>query len=230
LHLLKSAPVDLVTEQKLERRERILEGARELLARRGYAGLTMRDLAAHCRVSVPTLYNQFGSKDALLAAAAQAHQARLLGAKSRRWRGHRRLIGVMGLCADEMARLPAYHRALIGSLMGEATPVLANMAAELSSELEQALDEMRSSKQLAIWADPRVLARQIVGASVSAAIGWSMGALDDDQLRVTIVHAAAQMTLGAARGSARTALEREARRAQASIAADLPGHAGAVEA
>ena len=70
--------MDLVTEQKLERRERILASARELIAERGYEGLTMRDLAAHCRVSVPTLYNQFGSKDSLLAAAVETHCSGLL--------------------------------------------------------------------------------------------------------------------------------------------------------
>jgi len=67
-----------VTEQKLERRARILAAARELIAQRGYEALSMRELAAHCRVSVPTLYNQFGGKQALLAAAVESHFAGLL--------------------------------------------------------------------------------------------------------------------------------------------------------
>src|SRR6185503_5019705 len=35
-------------------------------AERGYEGLTMRELAQKARVAVPTLYNLFGSKDAIL--------------------------------------------------------------------------------------------------------------------------------------------------------------------
>ena len=56
----------LLEDQKAERRARILASARRLIAERGFDGLTMRDLAAASRVSVPTLYNLFGGKQALL--------------------------------------------------------------------------------------------------------------------------------------------------------------------
>jgi AcrR family transcriptional regulator len=58
--------MSLFEEHKAERRARILKAARELIAERGYDGLTMRDLAAASRVSVPTLYNLFGGKQAIL--------------------------------------------------------------------------------------------------------------------------------------------------------------------
>jgi AcrR family transcriptional regulator len=56
----------LLEDQKAERRARILAAARRLIAERGFDGLTMRDLAQASRVSVPTLYNLFGGKLALL--------------------------------------------------------------------------------------------------------------------------------------------------------------------
>src|SRR3954454_23229 len=58
--------MSLFEEHKAERRTRILAAARELIAARGYDGLTMRDLARASRVSVPTLYNLFGGKQALI--------------------------------------------------------------------------------------------------------------------------------------------------------------------
>src|SRR5437764_464693 len=58
--------MSLLEEHKAERRGRILAAARELIAERGYDGLTMRDLAQASRVSVPTLYNLFGGKQAIL--------------------------------------------------------------------------------------------------------------------------------------------------------------------
>src|SRR5438105_2871277 len=73
--------MSLFDEHKTERRTRIMAAARKLVAERGYDGLTMRDLARAARVSVPTLYNLFGSKDAILTAellaSATALAARL---------------------------------------------------------------------------------------------------------------------------------------------------------
>ena len=207
-----------MTQQKLERRARILEGTRRLIAERGYAGLTMRDLAAHCRVSVPTLYNQFGSKDALLFAAVESHFSGLLaGARSRSdLQGHERLIGVVGLCADEMARLPRYHRALLRAFLGGREMSLqASLAAELAAELELALDEMRARRQLAGWVSSGVLARRITACCISASVSWVVGEFDDEKLRAAMLHAAATMALGGARGAAQKPLEDAARGAQA---------------
>ncbi len=215
--------MDLVTQQKLERREHILESARDLIAGRGYDGLTMRELAAHCRVSVPTLYNQFGSKDALLAHAVQSHFSGLLAGAGdgETWSGHRRLVGVMGLCAEEMVRLSRYHRSLLRAFMSAKGTVSlqGTLMAELTGELEGALQEMQAKGQLATWVEVPVLARQITGAAIAAAVAWSVRALDDDALRASMVHYAASMALGPAKGVARTEFERELRSAQAVLLA-----------
>src|SRR3569623_1888833 len=64
--------MSLFDEHKAERRERILAAARTLVAERGYEGLTMRDLARAAKVSVPTLYSLFGSKDAIIVTELEA--------------------------------------------------------------------------------------------------------------------------------------------------------------
>ena len=46
--------MDLVTRQKEERKQRILDVARLLIADRGYEGVTVRDLAEKSLVSVTT--------------------------------------------------------------------------------------------------------------------------------------------------------------------------------
>lgn len=213
--------MDLVTEQKLERRERILEAARELIAAHGYDGLTMRDLASHCRVSVPTLYNQFGSKGALLAYAVEAHFEGLLSrAHQARSRGVPRLVAVIDVCVDEMIRIPAYYRSLMSAFLGagDTVPLQASLASELSTEIEKTLADMQEQEQLEAWASPTVLSRQITAASIASCIVWSLGGLTDHALRAAMVHAATAMTLGAALGPARAALQREARKAQALLA------------
>ena len=64
--------MNLIEEQALERRERILETVRQCIASQGVLDLTIRDLATACRVSVPTLYRGFGSKEQLLVEAIRS--------------------------------------------------------------------------------------------------------------------------------------------------------------
>lgn len=60
-------------------RERILDAALDLMAERGAAGTSMRQLAQACDVQVAALYHYFESKEALLAAviAERNYVARL---------------------------------------------------------------------------------------------------------------------------------------------------------
>lgn len=51
-------------------REEILEATHQLLTERGYAAMSMDELAARVGVSKPTLYNQFPTKEDLIAAMA----------------------------------------------------------------------------------------------------------------------------------------------------------------
>ncbi len=71
--------MDLVAKQREERKRRILDVARKLIAEKGYDGVTMRELADLSLVSVPTLYNLFGGKNELLFAAVESYFAELLG-------------------------------------------------------------------------------------------------------------------------------------------------------
>jgi AcrR family transcriptional regulator len=210
--------MDLVTEQKLERREKILEAARKLIAERGYDGITMRELAAHCRVSVPTLYNQFESKDGLLATAVETHLVDLLklGEPDAGWQGHQRMIGMVERCSAEMARLSGYHRSLLTTFMTrpDTARLQWRLTGDLAREMRGALEQMSEDGTLAEWVEPAILARRITAAIAGASLAWSLGELDDVLLAAAMLHAAASMTLGAASGVARDDLEADLRRAQ----------------
>lgn len=60
-----------VTPNQSRRRERILEITRDHLARSGYDGLSMRELARGAGVSPTTLYNIYETKDQLVMAAVE---------------------------------------------------------------------------------------------------------------------------------------------------------------
>jgi AcrR family transcriptional regulator len=65
------APLGRREAGKAERRNRIIQAARELIRETGNAGLSMRVLAARAGVSLATPYNLFGSKRAIVLALLQ---------------------------------------------------------------------------------------------------------------------------------------------------------------
>jgi AcrR family transcriptional regulator len=58
-------------------RDEILDMAEQLMARKGYGGMSMEELASVVGISKPTLYNQFPAKDDLVRAAAMRAMERL---------------------------------------------------------------------------------------------------------------------------------------------------------
>lgn len=64
------------------RRRRILHEARSLMIEAGVEGMAMRELASRSGVSSRTLYNAFGSKEALIAAAVRQYYDKFLRALS----------------------------------------------------------------------------------------------------------------------------------------------------
>ena len=105
----------LLEDQKAERRARILVSARRLIAERGFDGMTMRELAAASRVSVPTLYNLFGGKHALLVGELEETFTRV-DASMRAARGDgfvERMIAGCEAANDDLLSVPRYSRALI---------------------------------------------------------------------------------------------------------------------
>jgi len=210
--------MDLVTEQKLERRERMLDAVREGIAEIGWSRLTVRDLAQRCRVSIPTLYNQFGGRDGVLAAAVEGHFREVLQRVTHEGgpRGWRRLVVLASRCAENMTRQSAYHRSLVGAFATarETGPVQLALVRDLTAAFAAELAVMREEGQLADWVDLGLLAAGATAACVTASARWAAGDLSDSGLRAAMPHALSLLVLGVALGPARRGLELVARREQ----------------
>lgn len=214
-----------MTEQKLERRERILEAARELISERPYREITVRDLARRCGVSVPTLYNQFGGKDALLAAAVGS-QFRAAFAKITEGDeppGPDRILGLVNRVAVRTTELAEYHQSLLKAFAeaGETEPLQHALGIELTQVFSSELAQMQGRRQLADWVDTGVLAVQITTACISASVAWGQGHLGDHGLAVFMRHGVAVLLLATARGRSRADLEAVVRESQTRLAAEL---------
>jgi len=202
--------MDLVTEQKMERRNRMLEATRALIAQRGYSEITVKDLAEACRVSVPTIYNTFGGKDELIGEAVRTNFAQVMSRVETELteKGWQRLLSLVEQSAAEMNRLPEYHRSLIGYFAGAVGGhgLSETIARLLADEIEVALQEMRSARQIVDWVDLSVLAEQIAGVCVIAAVEWALGLHGGEGLAAAMTFGTAMLVLGVARGKAKDGL------------------------
>lgn len=213
--------MDLITEQRLARRAVILETAREMIAEVGYEAVTVRDLAERCRVSVPTLYNQFGDKDGLLGAAIEGHFMGVLdGAPlAEAEPGFDRLMVIVDQCAGQLLTLSAYHQRLLEAFMSLANTIALQqrIALRLTHFMGRELQTMASRRQLADWAVRVLVAEQMTAACINAAVIWSSGLFTDDHLRPSMRYATGLVLLGITRGKTRARLQARIAEAQAHL-------------
>jgi AcrR family transcriptional regulator len=196
--------MSLFDEHKAERRERILEVARRLVAERGYEGLTMRDLARAAKVSVPTLYNLFGSKDAILVTELEAMAAKI--AQAMPTTGDSFLQRGMATFDAGMAILeasPAFFRAVMQMFLTSSETIDARRRVELEF-IEIMATTLRAAKaagQLADWADPSIVARHMYTQHSAMYLAWSLGEVDFATFRAATLSGHAHILAGVARGA-----------------------------
>jgi len=223
--------MDLVTKQREERRQRILDVARKLIAEKGYDGVTMRELADLSLVSVPTLYNLFGGKNELLFAAVESYFAELLGAVGLvdAGEGLDRILFLSKLLGRETPRHAQHARSLMGSFgnISDAGGIHELVAQQLTAQLGMALDEMQGSRQLVAWAETGPLAERLASQLSITMFEWAREQLSDDGLLSAMLYGSSVTLLGLARGEAAAELEGLVREHQVAAAARLGDGAGA---
>jgi AcrR family transcriptional regulator len=210
--------MDLITRQRQERRAAMLSAARELIAERRYADITVRDLAERCRVSVPTLYNQFGGKDGVLSAAIEEHFLEVLNSTpvASSNPGYKRLNHIIDQSAEQILVLSAYHQRLLEafSAIRSTAPVQQRVANQLAAAMREELQVMAGQNQLSDWVDVTSIANQMTSASIAVAVVWSSGMISDHQFSASMQYSTGLVLLGVTRGRVRKNLEERVKMAQ----------------
>jgi AcrR family transcriptional regulator len=204
--------MSLFDEHKTERRTRILAVARKLVAERGYDGLTMRDLARAARVSVPTLYNLFGSKDAILVAELEAAAARMAAAVPPIEDGfYARGAATFEAGMRMIEEAPEFFRAVMRMFLTspETAPMRRRAEEGYIAIMAANLEAAKRAGQLADWAEPVIAARHMFALYMSCFLAWGMGELDLPSFRAAALSGICHLLIGVARGP--FALEVEAR-------------------
>ncbi len=218
--------MNLFEKHKAERRARILAAARELIADRGYGGLTMRDLARASRVSVPTLYNLFGAKQALLLGELEETFAAVVKALEEA-RGGSFVARAFATCEAgnrELLAVPRYTRELVHLFLTseETRPLRRDINERYVQLMAGILGAGQAAGDLLAWVDPVVVARRMFAHYIHAMIEWAQGDLDADGFRAATLYGMSLMLLGLARGRAVDELTRRARGLQAAAGETRP--------
>lgn len=210
--------MSLLDEYRTLRRSQILAAARQMIAERGYEAVTIRELASACGVSVPTLYNQFGGKDRLLAEAIEEHfrVRHRTDAFQRARPGLERLLTLVDQSAQQLLDDTAYAQRLVAafSALRSTTEVQQRLAGALVEVLMVELTVMKARRQILAWVDLSHLAGQLVSANIGIAVQWSAGYLEGAELRAAMRYAMGLVLLGVLRGASRTTVLRMVEAAQ----------------
>ena len=221
--------MSLLEEHKAERRARILAAARELIAERGYDGLTMRDLAHASRVSVPTLYNLFGGKQAILLGELEETFERVV-ASTRNAPGGSAIERAFAGCEAanrELLAEPGYSRALVHLFLtsAETRPLRRKNRDRYVAMMAGELRCGQATGDVVPWVDTTVVATHIYARYTQAMIEWAQGELDADEFRSATLVGQGLILLGVMHDRARRELERRLRRLQTPAASARTGRA-----
>jgi AcrR family transcriptional regulator len=195
--------MSLLDEHKAERRARIGKVARQLVVERGYEGLTMRELAQKARVAVPTLYNLFGSKDAILGAELEASARQVaaslpLGGDSFFKRGMAGFEAGMRMVEDQ----PDFYRECMHMFLTspETTDMRHRIEDGYIAIMASNLTAAKAAGQLADWAEPEIVARHMFAQYISVLIAWGLGEVDLPTFRIAALSGVCHLLAGVARG------------------------------
>jgi AcrR family transcriptional regulator len=127
---------------RLSLRETLLDAAAELLAQHGFAGLRMIDVANTAGVSRQTVYNEFGSKSALVDAVALRTVSEFINGAEQLWRAAPDLPSAVHTIIEYTIRHGRENR-LVASVIGgaEAEDLLPLLTTRAEPVLRPAIEQ-----------------------------------------------------------------------------------------
>jgi AcrR family transcriptional regulator len=209
----------LVEEQTLERHERILETVRQCIAEKGVIDLTIRDLAESCRVSVPTLYRRFGSKEQLLVEAIRSFfNSDVLGDQLENGSlcGAERLLAVIDLCGKTITDMPEYNQQLFTLFMSSdfGAKLGWDITESITFYVRQGLVEIQQSGELNDWIDLDVLAERVAAQCIVSALEFCNGDISTHGFVAVFSYSAAMLLLASTSGQAHATFKERALKTQ----------------
>ena len=212
----------LVEEQSLERHERILETVRQCIAEKGVIDLTIRDLAESCRVSVPTLYRRFGSKEQLLVEAIRSFfDSQVIGdqLKNGNLCGAERLMAIVDLCGKTIADMPEYNQQLFALFMNSdfGARLGWDITESITSYARQGLLEIKQAGEMHDWIDINVLAERVAAQCIITALEFCNGDISTEGFVAVFDYSTALLMLASTSGQTHATFKTRALQSQGHV-------------
>ncbi|AEG50132.1 regulatory protein TetR [Sphingobium chlorophenolicum L-1] len=188
----------------LERRKRILAVTRELVAEQGIDGFSIDALCQRAEVAKQTLYNAFGAKDDLIAAAIldyfEDYESHI---PYRSATGTlNRLIERMVAVGTRNLAIPNYIKAITGFYFGaSANPGLRRTLHDIFSLIQEPyIESLVASSSLHPWVEGGRLIEALDEQRMLIAAKWAKGEISDAHFVDELVMGVLTMLLGVSRG------------------------------
>lgn len=194
----------------VDRRSRIIATTRDLIGEVGIESITMRQLAQRCGVAVATLYNQFGARESIIAAALREDfEGR-----------YEPFPAEMSPSARLEARIAKSTKAITGPLRDYTRSVMFfyfhyNPNSELHAVIHDfvmadfsgIVHVIQERDELQPWANTRTFAHDVVTQLYALVTKWSQGYISDRQLKPRLIQAGAASFIGISTGASRAEFE-----------------------
>lgn len=184
-----------------------------MMIERGAQGMAMRDLAERANVSLRTLYNAFGSKEALIAAAVRQYYDKFLRSLSSDRDVYSFEWVLSGIVATNLRnqQIRDYLSALVNLYFSSsADPAIRIELRRTAAGFMQAwLEVLQVRRQLRPGADITRAAGHIASLQYALNQEWLSGAMADDELVPAVAEAVLTYLAGLVRGDALERVEQE---------------------
>ena len=195
----------------IERRRRILEETRQVIAENGITALNMNDIGRRAGVAKRTLYNAFQTRERMIAAAIQEYfeeyVSRITFTQPAGSLQHNleRMISVV----QRNRRIPNYIRAIMALYFSPEVDedIWLAMHSIATRQNRAWVENLSADKQLQAWVAVDTLVDDLVRLEYAMINDWARGRIPDDAIILRLITSYLTLMLGAVRGAARKEIE-----------------------
>ncbi len=198
------APSKYASSKMADRRERILDAARDYVAEVGYERVTTRGLAERAGVSPATLFNIYGTKEGVIAAAVEEHLAGFLGSDGPPLTSIEQLIASIRRMPKEIIQKAPYSEAMVAIFFSPEAhnPVRDTLRTTAQYKQNALFRQLKADGQLASWVDPVALSDQITNGLFAVIHDWAIARLSERELKKRLTSSTLVVLSAATTGAA----------------------------
>lgn len=206
-----------LSKNRLLRRAMIMRQTLLLVAERGYDAVTVDELAAAGGVTKKTLYDIYGSKQALVAQAVALRLDTLIGNFEEMLSGDglARLITIVEQTCRAVLDTPELSRALAPRLVSSADEF--HLTAFFERLHRQAIAQMKAEKLIQPWVNVDFTARSMMFDQIAVQNMWAGGNIRDEDYTGFALLGALRIVTPLARASLRKDLVENVRKLQSKL-------------